>query len=443
MVLDRDNLRNTLFGLVGFYSPDHPDYPNILPSLLESRSSFRVNEAHPLLTVENIDQSIKNFSHFVYPDYNGTTDTAGGYTAGSKVLFTSRPYEYINAAASVGGNPPPDTTFWREIDELSDYLIKSVFSGTDRMMNDWINAKKMRAKIKSIYDQILLFSGVANYRDLVVNRDHFVGLRIRMKRGERSLVTIINKIGSQFSGTFAGLNIFIFHSSQQEAISTFTIDSTQSLSQQWTVLPTTVENKLRYISDDYDAGGDFYIGYKQSELEALGGQALRMDLNWREAPCDCDSEWMGWWKQYTPFIDVIGFEVGSLGVGDTLFDPALIGINPTNNYGLNLNLSNKCDIGYFVIQEEELFAEAMQLSIALELMRAIAYNIRGGNQVANQLRSEAKKELFHSAGVWGTLRDLYDKSIKGLSFDLSGLAEECFPCDDGSPDVVIGTRTLR
>lgn len=447
MILDREGLRTALFGRVGFYNPSNPEYPNLVPSLLGSRSGMYVNEAHDLLDIENIDQSVKNFSHFVYPDYLPSRDAAGEYEAGSKVKFLGKNWEYINAAASVGGNPPPDGTYWKEINELSDYLIKKVYTGIDRVMNDWIKDKKMRSKIKSIYDNVLLFNGIANYRNPEPNKNHFVGLRIRMKRGEKSLVAIINRLGHQFDASFNGLNIFIFHSSQQEAISRFTIDHTTAKSQQWSIIPEDQENKLRYISEEYDAGGDFFIGYKQSELESLGGQALKMDLDWTAIPCDCDSQWRAWHKQWSPFLSITGFEIeeSSLGAGDTLFDPDLVGTTVTNNYGLNLNLSSKCDIGYFILQNQDLFDEALQLGIGKVLMEGLANNIRGGNQIANQIRSEAKKEIFHSKGVYGTLYDRYNDAIKAVSFDLSGLAEECFPCDDGSdnPDMIIGTKTLR
>lgn len=439
MILDRTEIRDGLFGLVGFYNATNPEYPNLTPSLLESRSGRKVNEAHSLITIENIDQSIKNFSDYVYPDYSAATDSAGGYTKGSKVAEAGVNYEYINAVAS-SGNAPPNATYWTEIDELSDYLNKIMYASIDSMTDDWINSKKLRSVIKSIYDQILLYNGIANYRDFVTNQDNFVGLRIRMKKGERSLATIINKIGHQFDASFSGLTVYLYHSSQQDALATFTIDHTTAKSSQWTTL--SADNILRYISDDYDAGGDFYIGYNQSDLEALGGQALKMDINWSDLPCGkCDSTWASWVKQYSRFIDVIGFEVSETEMpGGKLFDPDVISISATNNYGLNLNISTKCDISYFILQEEELFAEALTLGAGKKLMEALAYSTRGGNQISNQVKVEAKKELFHSTGVWGTLFDRYDSSIKSLSFDLSGLGEDCFPCNEASS--ILGNVTL-
>lgn len=446
MFLNRAQLYNDLFGLVGFLNPDNPTYPNISPSLLETRSSRYFNSVHPLLTIENIDQSIKNFSEFNYPAYSPTADANGDYSQGSKVSFNGVNYEYINIQIS-SGNPPPDASYWLVIDELSDYLIKTVYAGIDEMLDEWMDQKKIRTKVKSIYDKILLFNGNANRRNLIPNQNDFVGLRFRMKKGERSLVTIINKLGHHFNQTFNGLTVYLFHASQNEALATFTVNQTKALSSQWTTL--TENNTLRYIDENYDAGGDFFLGYKQSQLQSLGAQALKMDLHWQKTPCSgCDSKWTEWYKQYSNFIDVIGFSVdeNALGPGDTIFDPDDVSISYTNNYGLNINMSNKCDLGYFVAEEQSLFEQCLQLSVGKRLLQNIAYNTRGGNQIANQVKQEAKKELFHSSGVYGTVYDRWKASVKSLSFDLSGLNEECLPCDEGEDffdNPIMGISTLR
>jgi len=173
---------------------------------------------------------------------------------------------------------------------------------------------------------IQLFNGVANYLNVIPNSNHFVGLRIRIKKGE----SIINKVGCQFKGNVNGLTIYLFHSSQKEPLTTIKVNHTNSIT--WTDLCDN--NILRYISDDYDAGGDFFIGYKQSELEDLGGKALKMDINWRSKPCECDSKWSEWYRNYSPVLDIVGFEMD-----ENLFDPENVSIRYTNNYGLNLNIS--------------------------------------------------------------------------------------------------------
>lgn len=435
MILDRQALRTALFGLVGFHQTTDPGYDDLLPSLVVSRSGRKVQDVHPLITIENIDQSVKNFSDYQYP----ARVLAQEYSLGNKVSEGGTNYEYINPVPSTG-QPVSDSDYWEEIDELSDFLIKTVYSAIDEMLDSWINAKKLRSKIKSIYDHVLLFNGVADYDDLVVNKGNFVGLRFRLKEGERSLAVILNKIGHQFDATFSGLNLYLYHSSQQQPLATYTINHNQAKSSQWTVLSS--DNVLRYF-DSYDAGGEFYLGYFQDDIESEGAQALKKKLNWPK-PDYSDKRWVDWYKQYSPFVEVIGFEVGtgSFGAGNTLFDPGDVSVSLTNNYGLNIDMSAKCDISYFIQQEEELFVESLWLSIGKKLLQAIAFNTRGGNQIANQVREQAKKELYHSEGVYGTVYDRFEKAIKSLEFDLSGLSDSCFPCDDGDAEVILGNVTL-
>ncbi len=440
MIVDRRKLREDLFGLVGFYQTSNPEYPLLAECLLESRSGLYFNDAHSLLeSIENIDQSIKNFAHYKYPDYTADNDANGIYKKGSKVAFNGVNYEYVNDSESKGGNPPTDEDYWSEIDELSDYLIKSVYSGIDKMIDDWMNYKKVRSVVKSIYDRILLFSGEPDYDDIVRGENEFVGLKIRQKKGESSLVTIINKIGHHFEGNFNGLNVLLYHSSQQEPLTTFVINHNKSKSSVWSNI--NEDNILRYESDLHDVGGDFYLGYRQSQLLSLGGRAIKMRIIWNEMPDSKYHKWNEYYKQWSNFIFVTGFSVDESVIDDG-FDPAEVSESYTENYGLNLNITTKCDIGNAIAMEEDLFESCLKQSVAMKLLSSMAYNTRGSNNLANQLKNEAKKELFHSKGVYGTVYDNYQSSVKSLSFDLSGLGESCFPCDDGSEDIIAGLGTL-
>ena len=450
MYIDRVALRQKLFGLVGFYNADNPVYETLLPSLLTSRSGKYVNEEHPFLSVENLDQSIKNFSQFNYPTFSTTIRDNGGYTTGSKVEFNNVNYEYIAAAPSGPATlDPPDSNTWRVIDVFSDFLVKAVYKGIDEMMDAWINEKKVRTIIKSIYDKMLLFSGVANYRNIEKNGNQLVGLRIRMKKGENSLVAVINKLGHHFTNSFTAsgqgtLTIYLFHSSQQSALYTFELEHTKAKSSIWTAWNID-NNILRYISDEYDAGGDFYICYKQSELQALAAEAYRFDYSFRDSGCRSCGSINEYYKQYSNFIDVCGFSIAEnkLGPSDTLFNPADVSISFDNNYGLNLNISTKCDVSWLFFEDEYLVSQSLSLSIAVVLMREIAYGTRKGNNISNMIREQAKKELMQFREAKGTLTDRWHQSIKALQFDLSGLQEECFPCDDFKEDVIIGTFTLQ
>lgn len=423
MFLDRISVKNALFGLVGFEQTSDPEYDTIAASLLESRSGRFVNRVHPLLTIENIDQSIKNFSRYSYTAFAVLTE----YSLGEKVSESEINYEYINANPSTG-NTPPNATFWKVIDELSDFLIKSVYQGIDEAIDAVLDEKKIRKRIKSIYENVLLFDSVANYTTLEVNNDKFVGLRLRLKK-DRSLITLLNKIGTHFT-TIAGgdLTMRLYHSSQQAAIATYTITPGSTNSSKWTVVAPD-KGLIRYLSDDYAAGGDFYLGYKQSDLAGLGTQAINVDVK-GILSCGCSRATASYFQNYSEYVDIIGFTVDESEMpADVLFDPNKLSLSYGKSYGLNLNMTNKCDIGPFILDNEQEWAQVIDYSVGIIILRELAFNTRGSNATANQVQ-QANRELYVNREISGTTADKFNKAVKATSFDFSGLNDDCLPTED-------------
>jgi len=428
MFLDRSTLRTSLFGLVGFHNATDPSYPSLTPSLLEATSGLYYNDAHSLLTIEDIDQTAKNFSKYNYTAYSaGTT-----YSVGDKVSNGGSSWEYINDTPSAG-NTPSEGVYWAEIDSLSDYLIKSVYNGLDRMLDTFMNGKKTRGAAKSIFENILLYNGGGDVSDKETNSDKFVGIRIRPKKKEKHIVAIINKIGHQFDGAFNGLTISLYHESQQDAIASYTVNQTAASSFEWTSL--TTDNILRYV-DTYDAGGDFYLGYKQSALEALGAQAINKNVSWDTAPLLEDKVWRNFYKEYSKYFDIMGFQVlESEMVSDKMFDPIKADLTPLRTYGLNLNLTVDTDLTPFFTQEKSIVANAIKYNVAMTLMQGLAYNTRGANSLANQVRGMAEKQLFHHKEAYGTLADKCKEANEALAYDFSGMGDAVLKTDN--------KRTLR
>lgn len=430
MILDRKKTREDLFGLVGFFNANNPNYPALLPSLTGSRSGLYFNDAHPYITVENIDQSVKNFSHYNYPSFEAIARDNGDYVLGSKVVFSLVNYEYVSSVTSNTLTPDPgtDPIVWRVIDELSDYLIKSIYSGMDRMIDTYMNSKKFRARSKSIFENILLYNGSGDQSDIEENRGLFVGIRLRFKKKEKHLVSIINKIGHQFNGALTGLRVKVYHDSLMDPITSYEIDHNNARSFQWTNLSN--DNTLRYF-DNYDGGGDFYIGYKQSDLEALGAQAINKNVYWNSCPVNGDDVWRGYYKQYSQYIDVMGFSVSeSEMIGDQMFDTEKSQLTPSRTYGLNLNFTVDNDLGPFILQEESIVAQAIKYNTAMVLMESIAYSTRGSNQIPNQIKSSAEKQLFQHKEARGSLADKCKDANDSLSFDFSNMDNASMPADN-------------
>lgn len=423
MFLNRSTLHTSIQGLVGAHQTVNPEYPTILPSLLTSRSGRYWNDEHSLLKIENIDQCLTNYSHFNYTAYSGAT----AYTLGDKVSSASVNYEYINATAS-SGNAPPNATYWRVIDSLNDYLIQLDYKSTDMTLDSVMNHKKMKGEIKSLFSNVQLFTGQARTSDVIANDGSMVGLRIRLA-DQRSLVAILHKIGHLFNATVNNLTVYLFHSSQQDALTTFTITHTTGKSSQWTSLDNYT---IRWLSDNYDIGGSFMLVYFQDDIGAA--KAVRKDIIWNEYSRCCDPKTQ--YKEYSQFAYVTGIKVpASYLNGTSLPDVDFESDNFSDyhsNYGLNLQFSAKCDLTPFIIQQEELIAEVKSLNMAFLLLRDMAFNTRGSNALANQVKQMAKAEIYseRGKGITGKVIDRLQDATKALNFDLSGLDEACLPCND-------------
>lgn len=416
MFIDRQLLHESLEGLVGAYQTTNPEYPLLASSLLVSRSCRYWSNEHRLLSIENIDQCLTNFTHYNYTAYNGATT----YALYEKVSYSGSNYECILAST---GNLPTDVTYWVLIDELSDYLLRTDYKATDLTLDSVMNMKKIRGEVKTLLNSVQLFEGRDEYSNLVTNSGRFVGLRITPK-SHNGLATIFHKFSHQFNNTLTDVNLYLFHSSQVAPLETWLFSHTTANSSQWTSLANYI---VRYISDSYNLGGDFYLGYFQDDISTV--QAISRNVNWTNyVPC-CDIKRQ--FRQYSKYVDVVGFSFDSSDLnGTNLPNIDNIQLDANSNFGLNLQLSTKCDLTPFIIQQEDLIAECKSLNMAYLLMQDLAYNTRGSNALANQVKEQAKKELMSFKDVWGTLNDKLQKATKALDFDLSGLNSVCLPCKD-------------
>ncbi len=429
MFINRTLLQETIQGLVGSNQTENPEYPSLIPSLLESRSGIYWNdEFTSLLSIENIYNSITNFEHFNYTAFSTTDRDAGSYLQGSKVSYSGSNYEYIATTASTSGTPTPgtDADVWREIDSLNDYLTRIDYKSTSQTLDTIFNMKKMKGQVKSIFNNSQLFVGQANRSSVVENDSSLVGLKINLK-DNRDLVTILHKVGHQFNGALSDINLYLYHTSVVAPLETFTFSHTTAFTSQWTSLS---DETIRFLSDSHDIGGYFILGYYQDDIGSV--KALKKEIIWNEYKRCCDSKRD--YERYSPFVEVRGIRVPSqyhdgTNLPETDYDYDNF-TDYFNNYGLNLQFTTKCDLTPFIIQQEESIAQVKSLMMAKLILQDIAHNTRGSNGVANQVKQMALKQLHSEQGVGDKFIDKYKKAIKALDFDLSGLGTECLPCND-------------
>lgn len=427
-----NDLQTCLFGLVGFRQNQNPQYPTLAPSLLLSSSGLYFQDEHPLLTIENIDQALTNYDVFVYPAYAALT----AYTEGEKVrAVNNKVYEALRA--TTGDEPSVSPADWVEVPLFSQKLEALVRAAINKVAAAVFQNKKLRTATKTLIENVQLFDGNGSLQDKELKLGRFVGFKL-MLEDHRDLTTVIRRLGTQFSLANPEFKLFIFHTSQEAPLTVLPLVLTKLNSFEWSRLDYT----LRYLSDNYAPGGSFRIGYYEDLLQ---GQAINRgyDFAVSPAPCTCNN-WYGLYTRWSKYIRVEPFSVTpdedllpeADGTGAKLWPIESEVSQYQKSYGLNLDLSVRCDTTDFICREKDLFTQAILKQVQVDLLNEIAYSIR------NTPVTKETRDLAHYAletkpnGNVGAVKSL-EKAIAALDFDTSDLNEACLPCDNTSgPDYV-------
>lgn len=410
----------SLIGLVGMDQTSDPEYDTLPNSVLESRSGYYLQRQHPLLTVKNLDQCYDNADHFFYPEFdNGSPGTL--YSLGDKVSYLGSNYEYINPTPSVG-NLPTDPVYWKVHTPFTQFLLRKQQQAISEALDDCFDEKKTRSIVKTIFSETSLFSGPGRVSNKVINRGSFVGLRIEVA-DSRGLLALISRIGVQLSMA-VDFDIYVFHSSQVNAIATIPVSFTTPNNFQWVDAAT----ELRYFSEDHDSGGQFFVGYFQDDISSA--QALIKEYDWSRRPCvsGCDPYNASLYDTWSPYVSITPFSVASGHLnGDNLPNLDYASFDYSNNYGLNLNFTVRCDLTGFIKENEQLLRRPIALKWALLMINEIAYNVRS-TKISERTKTLALMEM--DAKKADSLVNKYDQAIKALSFDFSNLDDSCLNCNN-------------
>lgn len=418
------DLQTCLWGLIGFRQNINPKYPNLVPSLLESASGLYVQDQHPLLTIENIDQALQNYDAYNYPVYG----PAVVYSEGEKVKYSGKVYE-SRGDDNEGNQPDTSPADWLEVNIFSQKLEALVRAGMSKLAAAVFQNKKLRESTKTLLQNTVLFDGNGSLQDKEIKLGRFVGFKVELLN-HRDMITLIKRIGLQFTTENPAFKLYIFHTSQIDPIAVVDIDHDKEYSFGWHKL----DQKLAYLSDEYAPGGSFRIGYYENRLV---GQAINRGYDFSAAPmpCNCNS-WLSYWRKWSPWISVTPFYVlpdvqpEVDGSGAKMWDTSKEADTWTKSYGINLELSVRCDCTEFLCRERDLFTNALSMQVVHDLLNEMAYGVRN-NVLAKEVRDAAQFALLNKPdGNPGVIKKL-EKSVAELDFDTSDLNEACLPCDEG------------
>jgi hypothetical protein len=425
------DLITALFGLVGFRQNENPDYPALASPLLVSSSGLYIQDEHPLLSIENLDQALKNYDGYNYVSYSAAT----AYSVGAEVRYSDGK-AYACIAATIAGESPASTPAkWEEINLFSQKLEQVVRAAINKVVSEVFTKKKLDGVVKSIFESVQLFDGVGDYSDKEIKASRFVGYQIAVESFQ-DLTLVLRRLGTQFTQVNPDFKLYLYHSSQEAPLKVFSLALSKAVSFEWSRLldESNEDFVLRYLSNDHAPGGCFYLGYYEDDLI---GQAINKGYNFSKAPAcaHCNNDYK-YYSAWSPFLQVAPIAIPASAIPEPvgevrpLWDVNYNQYTYTRSYGLNLDLSVRCDVTDFLIREKTLFIDPLLKQISTDLLRSIAFSTRT-NQIAKEVRDLALYDLDNRPGTDGYIKKL-EKTLAALSFDLSELNAACLPCEQSN-----------
>ena len=387
-------------------------------NLTQTESGMYFQQIHPLLTLDNLRSIAPDFQNYNWQVH----DVNKAYKSGEVVRIDDSLYKAIQDVPTE--TDILDSEYWSETNPFSEWLEEKTKASIVKLVNKFINMKLADKATKSLIENKILFDGTGRLTNKIENRNKLVGFEIDTVRS-KGVTVKIDKIGLQMTEP-GSYTLYIFHSSNPEPIYTLTFEKTKANSLEW--FKPKDDILLPYESANTDAGGSWYLVYKQSELPE-NAQAIYKDRDWSTGPCKaCSrSEFLAY-QAWSRYIEVHPFYISE----DEEFDPEIMNFTYDKNYGINLEVSAYCDLTDFIIKQRAMFQDVLSKQVAIDFLREFAYNpnVRTNRHSINASKLDILTELDGDANSMrqsGLSYEL-DIALKALSISTQGLDRVCLPC---------------
>lgn len=411
-----------LGNLVQFENVADPSYGTIDSTLTQSATGRLVSSAHSYATIENLFNVAPEFSKYNYPAWvTGTYLKAGQHVKDAGVLYNVK----VDILAADNTVAPVAGPNFEVSNPFSAWLQDLKNQAAIELISKLIEMKKLNEAGKTILESLRLYEGGGLFSDRVINKNNFACLEIQLMPNE-NIQTVITEIGLQMDGAVT-VPMYLYHTSISTPLSITNVDARGSLSFNWKQVKLLMQS-VDYDPDlGHDAGGLFYIGYYQDDLEAV--QAINKNFSFGYAGCSsCNaynsSAFVKWSKRVRIRSGII--DPYDIKPGRAMFDPMLIAYTPNSNWGINLAISVNCDISNFICKNSLVFADAMAKMLALKCLQKIAYTTRITAIASNvkdlamaELNTDPKSSSFYSE---------YIAALKALDIEFGGFDADCLPC---------------
>ena len=426
---------NSLLPLVGWRQAYDP-HKAIDNELLQSESGLYFQDAHPLMTLDNIVAVMPEELRFTYPEWNLATP----YKKGQKVWHEK--CVWIALQDNVGKEPPANDfngdfsadfggDYWRAYNFFSDFLTRQMQAGVTQTVQTFLQMKGLLRETKDLLERRTFFDGAGRLNNVQPLQGNIVGMEINPVRS-MGVTAKIERIGLQMTGATGSVRVYLFHSSQPDPIKVADLNFTKTNGGfQWFDVKDWY---MPYISDSNNSGGSWYLVYNQNDLPQ-GMMAVNATKDWSREPCmTCNPGSVAGWRELTKYLLISPFKTHAyetFAQYPELWDVEDNIYTNTCNYGINVEVSVGCDLSDFIVEQRMMFATVLQRQVAVNLLRTMAMNpdVRVNRNQSNVSQQAILYELDgNPQGRAGGLGYDLKKGYEALDLNTRGIDRICLTC---------------
>jgi hypothetical protein len=416
----------------------------IADELTETESGLYFQEAHPMVTMENLRAVMPEMDVELYPEWNSATF----YKKGSIVrlngkLFSAKENNLGNTPRtkdfngdydddfSTEDDPIGDPGYWEPFDPMSVWL-KSLQDGvTAKTVQTFLQVKSLLKESRPLLERMTFFDGAGRIQNTLPSGQRLVGMEI-IPAYSMGVTAKIERIGLQMTGATGTVRVYLFHSSQPDPIQVEDLEFTKTNGGfQWF---TMKDWYMPFISDANNSGGAWYLVYDQAALPE-GMECVNVAKDWSREPCGtCNIGSLAAWRALTKYLSISPFRVRSsetFAEFPELWDIAENVYTNTVNYGLNVEVTVQCDLTDFIIEQRQMFATVLQREMAAKVLRMLAMNpsVRVNRNQSNASHLDLLYEVDgnpqgRKTGIGYEL----EKAYEALDLDTRGIDRLCMTC---------------
>jgi len=411
-------IQDCLFNLVGWKNSLNTCEIPLDPALSTSETGQYYNNTHALLRLDNLQAIAPSKNDYNYPTYDGATS----YDTDDIVVFVGLYYQSLTDA-NVGNDPSTDVVNWKQIYPFSIWLEEQTKESINNLFNSVFVSKKINQQSKSLLADSTIYNAGAR-TNFEITQSRFVGYALAL--GDyKNLKLTIDKIGLRFTDNVVDLPIYIYHSSQTEAIKEITITTTRTSNFVWEKLSEPII--LEYWNDLINTGGYFYVGYYEEDLPA-GVKAINDTYDAFKGPCgSCPAHRKAKqsWDRYARFAQFYPLAIpnSALNAGRNIWEGEYNTKIINRTFGLNLSFSITCDVTDIICKNKYVFTNALIKQVQRDFANYML-NTNRTDELSNRLRKQSLLELSDEGGK---LEMSLEKEVQAIDLDLSDLDTPCCP----------------